>query len=337
MPGRGKARPDVRKLRSRKRQLDKEQGDSAETQAQKKAASTPVPDHDDVEIVSLCGDGESSGRPTFQNDVQHFDNIFRPAEFVRKNYEIEEIRCGGDDLALHVPLQLKEKIWRNEYINLSLLLKGSIELNEFCSGGSIQLNNESGCLETRPKSVKQSVYSIEDWSDAFIIFCSIYWHKFPEATQPMLKYLAMIREADHKFSSTGWRAYDQQFRLKQSNPITRQSWGSINSELYVRTMIEHTKSTFIKPLSERSPPVREFTCNDFNYGFCSRAQCKFKHACMACNSFTHGKSTCQKVRQGFVANNNYSKNQTFFRGQHYNSGGSIGKPFARGYNRSARK
>ena len=72
--------------------------------------------------------------------------------------------------------KLQKKILNQQYINLAMLLKGSIELSELCSGGTLHIN-EKGCIESRPKI---SIRSIDEWTDAFIIFSSVYLKKFPE-------------------------------------------------------------------------------------------------------------------------------------------------------------
>ena len=39
-------------------------------------------------------------------------------------------RCPGADMTVHVPKQIQDKIMSHQYINLALLLKGSLELAE---------------------------------------------------------------------------------------------------------------------------------------------------------------------------------------------------------------
>ena len=50
----------------------------------------------------------------------------------------EVIRLGVDDIFSHVPAQLCQKIWANESINSTLLLKNSVELQDFFSSGVSQ-------------------------------------------------------------------------------------------------------------------------------------------------------------------------------------------------------
>ncbi len=57
-------------------------------------------------------------------------------------------RCPSDDISVHVPMQICQKIWNNHYINLALLLKGSVELLDLCSGGGALRISHDGYIET---------------------------------------------------------------------------------------------------------------------------------------------------------------------------------------------
>ena len=63
----------------------------------------------------------------------------------------EETLClGSDVISSHVPNQICQKIWAHEYINLNLLLKGKVELQDFCSGRVLHITDK-GQEESRPK------------------------------------------------------------------------------------------------------------------------------------------------------------------------------------------
>ena len=106
----------------------------------------------------------------------------------------EPLRLGGEDVSAHVPLVVSQKIWSNQYININLLLKGAVELQELCEGGTIHLNKQ-GILESRPRISKDQVPNIERWTDAFLIFTSIYLKRYPDVSQELLQYMSIIREA----------------------------------------------------------------------------------------------------------------------------------------------
>ena len=47
-------------------------------------------------------------------------------------------------------------------------------------------------MESRPKVVKEKFASIEKWTDAFLIFASIYLRKYPGKLQEILQYMNII-------------------------------------------------------------------------------------------------------------------------------------------------
>ncbi|KAJ8314822.1 hypothetical protein KUTeg_006972 [Tegillarca granosa] len=104
------------------------------------------------------------------------------------------VLCADDDITAHIPNQLREKIWGHQYVNLALLLKGSAELTDFYTASNLVLN-ESGCLESRPKVLKDKIPSIEKWTDAFLLFTNIYLRRYPERAVALTQYMSVIRDA----------------------------------------------------------------------------------------------------------------------------------------------
>ena len=145
----------------------------------------------------------------------------------------EKIKCSSDDLSAHVPRQLKAKIWSHKYFNIALLLKGTTELNEMFSRGVLYISPE-GKVEAKPRQSKEIIPNMEHWSDAFLIFISICVVRYPSKVQEILKYLSVIRDAASKFSPICWRSYDEQFRMRQENHVTR--WDHINSDLWLSSL-----------------------------------------------------------------------------------------------------
>ena len=75
----------------------------------------------------------------------------------------------------------------------------------------------NGKLQTTDKASKK-INNIQQWTDAYDIYASIYLHADPTKSLNLLKYMYMsdIRLAAARSSSLGFREYDQQFRLKHS-------------------------------------------------------------------------------------------------------------------------
>lgn len=202
---------------------------------------------------------------------------------------VEALRCSSDDIFIHVPQSLRQQIGRGEYINLALLLKGGMELAEFCSGGSMKVSTD-GSIEMKSKICKEKIPSIEKWTDAFLIYASIYISAYPTKASEILHYMYLIREAAARQKGYAWRAYDEQFRIRQA--AFPSSWAAINNDLWWRCM--QMKES--EPANMLSPQAITRTCNDFNKGFCRWPSCKYSHTCSGCGAL-HGAWSCPNKPQ----------------------------------------
>ena len=180
------------------------------------------------------------------------------------------------------------------------MLKGSAELDSFCAGGSLFLN-ESGMIETRQKECNSKISNIEKWSDAFIIFMSIYLIRNKDEAPEMLTYMYNIREAASRKGGFAWRSYDEQFRLRQE--INKSSWSVIITDLWWRCSLSNES---FQSGQTNSNPAQRRLCLDYNKGQCFYSNCRYLHLCQTCNG-SHSEVNCFK-RQG----NN--QNQFPFRG-----------------------
>jgi hypothetical protein len=190
------------------------------------------------------------------------------------------MRCNNDDISAHVPMSVKEQICRGEFINLSLLLRGGIESPTDFGASTLHLSAD-GRIETRPKE-KEVISSIDKWTDAFIIYLSIYLRIHVSETAELLQYMFNIREAASKQGGSAWKSYDEQFRLRQANNKT--SWGHINQDLWWRCNLGRQNAN-----NSISAPLQ---CLDYNKGVCFRRTCKYAHSCRTCGSNRHGAIYC---------------------------------------------
>ena len=191
-------------------------------------------------------------------------------------------RQTNDDVSIHVPASLKQRICRGEYINLALLLKGAVELADYANGSSVFVLN-GGALESRPRECKDEITSIERWSDAFIIFMDIYLSAQPHKMHEMLHYFYTIRECASNYGGSFWRQYDQQFRSRQA--VMPSSWSALNQDLWLRCM------SFRDSVSSQGQRNHNI-CLDFNKRSCHfGARCKYEHVCLNCGS-THPLFAC---------------------------------------------
>ena len=76
-----------------------------------------------------------------------------------------------------------------------------------------------------------SLYSIEQWTTAFIRSMAIYAEKFPEAIPHLARHAEMVREMATSQNSNAWFVYDQRVRMdRQARGLP---WEDFNIELYI--------------------------------------------------------------------------------------------------------
>lgn len=154
-------------------------------------------------------------------------------------------------------------------------------------------------IVVKPKQTKEKVSSIEQWSDAFMIFMSIYLIRYPDKSQELLKYMATIRDAAKKFTIFSWRMYDEQFRMRQA--ITISDWGKINPDLWLRLM--STQNSQLQTTTFQSG--QSGTCRAFNKGLCTFIRCRYKHECDLCGSTMHGMVRCQSGKSSGMSSQTF--------------------------------
>ncbi|XP_048731928.1 uncharacterized protein LOC125648926 [Ostrea edulis] len=185
-----------------------------------------------------------------------------------------------DELGVHVPQAIKDKIWAKQYVDLSKLLDSESENGHDAHKFSII----EGQLVAEPKVKHIKIATIDNWIDAFLIFASIYLARHPSDIQAILKYIHTIRMAHGRQTNCNWLEYDRQFRLKISkNPTI--SFGSIDAELWLMYMQSQVSYS-----SNHSKTA--FKCFDYNFkGSCLKPHCTFQHVCMHCNK-SHPRTHC---------------------------------------------
>lgn len=267
------------------------------------------------------------------NETQNVENML---------FEGHELtRVAQDDITLHVPPTLKQKICKGEYVNLSLLIKGAVELAELYSGSTLKLNTD-GTIAVRPTVCKDDIGTIERWTDAFIVYMSIYLSTHPSKIHEMLHYFYVIRECASRQGGQFWKIYDQQFRLRQAT--TPSSWSVINQGLWSRCLPSMQDTYRYKQfgVESRKHGQSQNICVAFNKGSCSWPSCKYNHACINCGG-THNIMNCHTGTQSGPSRFGYQQG-TYGQSQTYNAGhntqqGFTGNPFrgrrpyrGRGYN-----
>jgi len=218
-----------------------------------------------------------------------------------------------------------------------------MELNNYCSGGVLRLHE--GSIESNQKECKDNISTIERWTDAFIIFCSIYLSAHPSKMQELLQYMCNIRDCEATVGGKAWLQYDKQFRAKQSKNLV--SWAKMNSDLWIRFTNRESRNALqnLSAFSDNKPNATvSLPCRDFNNGTCRWPSCKYRHVCMCCG-YNHSELNCRRRSQanystsGVAQYNNTGNTNTRSTGPpfHNSSRGAFRSSFRGGYGKGAGK
>lgn len=174
-------------------------------------------------------------------------------------------------LGHNVNAQIRQKIIQGKYIDLATLLNNS-NTDDSASDRVFVMGNDCQLCSRSKSSIK--FITIEKWTDAFLVYVSIFTAVHSDKTQDLLKYMHDIRVGAGR--SVGWKQYDEQFRLKMAMDPSK-SWAVVDSELWVIYMVGPSNSS----------PVSGFygvnKCYAFNFqGFCIRNPCSYSHVCIKC-------------------------------------------------------
>ena len=116
-------------------------------------------------------------------------------------------------LGATVSAKLKLKIWNNEFVELKSLLPNSNE-------EPLSIMVKAGKIELQQASTNKNSITIHQWTDAFLIFISIYLQKFPQEASNLLKYLYTIRVINKLHGEQAWRNYDETIRkIRETSPL----------------------------------------------------------------------------------------------------------------------
>lgn len=202
-----------------------------------------------------------------------------------------QIPSANTDLASNVSKNLIEKIQKGEYVDLAMLLS-----NSNAKPLSSKLSFEQGELVLKPEVAQKKIHNIEQWTSAFIIFTSIYCSTHPNRFQELLKYMHVVRLGADR-SATGWKLYDEQFRLRKAQDPAS-SWAQVDYELWLfymqgSTFYSSNYTSLSQPLQVHNNKLK---CYAFNYsGRCYKQMCTFSHSCLNCGGF-HSLKICNYRR-----------------------------------------
>jgi hypothetical protein len=188
----------------------------------------------------------------------------------------------GFALGASVAPAIRGKILSDEYICLGLLLTPN-QSDEFAVSVS------QNALQVKQINKNKGIFSIDQWSQAFSIFMSVYLEKFPNQVQQLLKYSFTIREMAKTFQGYAWRSYDENFRLCRATSLW--PWDKINQELYMRSVSSSFAATLPQPQFARPPIEGTIAFGPFASHFAARVSHRKAGAATSLTSTTANKSS----------------------------------------------
>ena len=96
---------------------------------------------------------------------------------------VNSISSVCENMGLHVNQSIKENIWKGEYVELSQLLPK----NTFSQDQQI-------IKVIKPREAQLKIDTIDTWTDAFMIYMSIFLVKHSEAAQDISHFMMSVRQ-----------------------------------------------------------------------------------------------------------------------------------------------
>nr|XP_034335302.1 uncharacterized protein LOC117692196 isoform X1 [Crassostrea gigas]XP_034335303.1 uncharacterized protein LOC117692196 isoform X1 [Crassostrea gigas]XP_034335304.1 uncharacterized protein LOC117692196 isoform X1 [Crassostrea gigas] len=200
-------------------------------------------------------------------------------------------------LGASVSSKLKLKIWNNEFVDLKNLLPTS-------GDEPLSIVVQAGKIELQQAASHKTPITIHQWTDAFLVFSTIYLQKFPHEACNLLKYMFTIREIHKLHGDQPWRMYDESFRKIRETSLL--PWERVVTELRLKVASMGLKSpTQFQAYNGKRQPFRAKQCYNYNNGQkCHSLPCRFAHTCQACSG-PHPRFKCRNMSsKSFTSNSN---------------------------------
>ena len=191
--------------------------------------------------------------------------------------------------------KVKEKLWKDEYIDFGSLLANPVHANRYQL--AIQ-NPESGplpslCIE--PVAKTKQITSIDSWLNFFHIFVGIYTRRFSHEAPALMKYCDTIQ--DLAVRGHNWKFYDENFWFLRQAHRSALPWERIHDELWLNSNQVHVpQPRAFQPISQGRVSGKVETtpkgyCFRFHKGRKCAPGCAYKHQCFKCEG-SHPAANC---------------------------------------------
>ena len=209
-----------------------------------------------------------------------------------------------------------QKVERGEYVDLRDLLPQKPVMEE---NPVVELENGIVVLASskQAKTQKKPIQDLPTWVQAFMAFVAIRNRKYPEATNDLLAYAALIARGAKDYRGQGWLSYDFQFRRLAAARGSSAKWAEKDVSLWNDTVCKPESWPFVagqvddkrgikrppkgsndqpgqgpKKAKGKEKPWKNSVCFQYSYaGKCSKAKCDFLHICFDCGG-DHAQCAC---------------------------------------------
>lgn len=200
--------------------------------------------------------------------------------------------CFEGPLGVHLKQEVREKIWKGEYVEIFSLLP--LEKFHIERGKA----DESKKEEEEKRRWRLIPRTFSNWLQAFAIMASVIGEKAPENCSPLFCYMDAIGEAYRVYGGTAWLRYDEQFRQRKAlRPGLRWDHKDIGLWMKLMTHARAAGQPFLGGAGSsgsagQSAIQKKGLCFQFNEGSCRfGATCRYRHECSGCGG-SHGYAKC---------------------------------------------
>lgn len=179
--------------------------------------------------------------------------------------------CEPSKVARHVSQEVKEKIWKGEFVDMFGLINKRLHWNREASDER----------------------SLPNWILGFTVYSAVLLEKFFELGPQLSCYQHTIVLAHENYGPGAWLEYDTEFRwLKASDPDVRWDQKEVNCWLRCFTGTRGLENETLRGCGVRRK--KNGVCWAYNDDRCARgaANCIFRHACSFCGLSSHPQYRC---------------------------------------------